>query len=172
MDIADKKRLMYIQSEDFYFLTYNTIILLQELKCVDGKFLKDYRKIAFLTDFVSNPYYTSFLKKETYSDKDKNELTRLYSNGILREKEINKLFYSLENRGIITLERNSKKDEINISLNSKMISPDFLDTELFEVEIRNAKIIKTSINRLISLKLESLITKIFIEKGVKIWQLF
>lgn len=169
----EKKRLMYIQSEDFYFLTYNTIILLHVLNCTNGeRFLKDYRKLSFLMDFISNPYFASFLEKDSLSNSDVRELTRLYSNGILRLKEINKLYYTLDNRKIITLERKDNSDILNISLNESKLPGDFFDTELFEVEIENAKLIKSRLKRLTGITLDSLREKLFTDKGVKAWQLF
>lgn len=168
-----KKRLMYIQSEDFYFLTYNTIILLKVLDCTNGKrYLKDYRKISFLMDFISNPYYVSFLDKEILSASDLRELTQLYSNGILRLKELNKLYYTLDSRKIIKLEKKENSDEFNISLNIDNVACDFIDNELFEIEFKNSKIIKSRIKRLSALTLDSLKQKLFIDKGVKAWQLF
>lgn len=164
---------MYIQSEDFYFLTYNTIILLKTLECTNGnRYLKDYRKISFLMDFISNPDYVSFLDKETLSSSDLRELTRLYSNGILRLKELNKLYYTLDNRKIITLTKKENSEVFDISLNTENVANDFMDNELFEIEIENSKIIKSRIKRLSGLTLDSLKQKLFIDKGVKAWQLF
>lgn len=169
----NKKRLMYIQSEDFYFLTYNTVILLNTLNCVEGdKYLKDYRKISFLVDFISNPYYASFLKNKTLNESDKRELTRLYSNGIIRQKEINKLFYTLDSRGIIHLSRKENTDILDVTLNKSNVPVEFFDGDLFEVEILNSLLIKNHISRLSSITLDTLKQKIFIDKGVKAWQLF
>ena len=126
---SEKKRLMYIQSEDFYFLTYNTVILLYTLDCINGvRYMKDYRKISFLMDFISNPYYTSFLDRETLSNSDIRELTRLYSNGILRLKDINKLFYTLDSQKIITLNKKKGTDVFNISLNVSNLDSNFINT--------------------------------------------
>lgn len=164
---------MYIQSEDFYFLTYNTIILLQTLNCTNGeRFMKDYRKISFLIDFISNPYYSTFLNKDILSDSDTRELTRLYSNGILRLKEINKLFYTLDSQKIISLEKKNGSDVLNICLNEPALPTDFINKDLFQVEIENAKLIKSRIQRLTTITLDSLQKKLFIDKGVKAWQLF
>lgn len=169
----EKKRLMYIQSEDFYFLTYNTIIFLKTLDCINGsRHLKDYRKISFLMDFISNPYYVSYLDKEILSSSDLRELTRLYSNGILRLKELNKLYYTLDSRKIITLSKKENSDVFDISLNIENVADEFLDEELFEIEIENSKVIKSRIKRLSSISLDSLKEKLFIDKGVKAWQLF
>lgn len=169
----NKKRLMYIQSEDFYFLTYNTIILLNTLNCIEGdRYLKDYRKISFLVDFTSNPYYAAFLKGGALNESDKREMTRLYSNGILRQKEINKLFYALDSRGIIHLTRKSNSDILDVTLNKSKVPAEFFDGELFEVEIQNSMLIKNHISRLSSITLDTLKQKLFTDKGVKVWQLF
>ena len=164
---------MYIQSEDFYFLTYNTVILLNTLNCIEGhRYLKDYRKISFLVDFISNPYNAAFLRGGTLNEADKRELTRLYSNGILRQKEINKLFYTLDSRGIIHLARKSNSDILDVTLKKSNVLTDFFDDELFEVEIQNSVLIKNYISRLSSITLDTLKQKLFTDKGVKVWQLF
>ena len=50
-----KKRMMFIQREDYNFLTYNFLILLNELNCVsEDKRFNDFRKIAYLVEFISN----------------------------------------------------------------------------------------------------------------------
>jgi len=164
---------MYIQSEDFYFLTYNTVILLNSLNCIEGdRYLKDYRKISFLIDFISNPYYATFLKGAALNESDKREMTRLYSNGILRQKEINKLFYTLDRRGIIHLTRKRNSDILDVTLNKSKVSEEFFDKELFEVEIQNSMLIKNHIPRLSSITIDTLKQKLFTDKGVKVWQLF
>jgi len=169
----NKKRLMYIQSEDFYFLTYNTIILLNTLDCVEGdKYLKDYRKIPFLIDFIANPYFAAFLNGSVLNEFDKREMTRLYSNGILRQKEINKLFYTLDKRGLIHLSRKDNSDILDVTLNKSKLSSDFFDSELFGVEIHNSKLIKNHIPKLSFITLDTLKQKLFADKGVKVWQLF
>lgn len=164
---------MYIQSEDFYFLTYNTIILLNTMNCIEGdKYLKDYRKISFLVDFISNPYYVAFLRGGVLNESDKRELTRLYSNGILRQKEINKLFYTLDSRGIIHLTRKTNSDILDVTLNKSQVPAEFFDGELFEMEIQNSLLIKNHISRLAAITLDTLKQKLFTDKGVKVWQLF
>lgn len=169
----NKKRLMYIQSEDFYFLTYNTVILLNTLNCIEGnRYLKDYRKISFLIDFISNPYYASFLKGKILNESDKRELTKLYSNGFIRQKEINKLFYTLDNRGLIHLTRKENSDILDVTLNKSKFPAEFFDGELFEVEIQNSMLVKNHISRLSSITLDTLKKKVFMDKGVKVWQLF
>lgn len=169
----EKKQLMYIHSEDFYFLTYNTFVLLNVLDCVNEKrFLKDYRKLAYLIEFVSNPYYASFLTKERLGENNLRELRDLYSNAFVREKEISRLLFALEQQGVVKLKKKEGAEIIDVTLMKGEIPSDFLDKELFQVEIRNTQLIKENVPRLTSIKLESVIGKIFTDKGFEPWQLF
>lgn len=43
-----KKRMMFSVAEDSYFLTYNIILILGILGCVQEKYLKDIKKISLL----------------------------------------------------------------------------------------------------------------------------
>ena len=53
-DVSTKKRLMYLSGEDFYLYCYSVLVILDSLGCRDGRFFRDYRKLAFLTDIISN----------------------------------------------------------------------------------------------------------------------
>lgn len=54
MNEAAKKNLMFISSDDFYLLTYATIIILDCLNCTKGRVFKDYRKIPFIIELITN----------------------------------------------------------------------------------------------------------------------
>jgi len=168
-DTNAKKYLMYIQSEDFYFLAYNSIIFLDTLKCVDGKVMKDCRKLSYLVDFIAHPQYVHLLRKEEVYNTDLRQLTELYSKGIMREKQINKLLFLLNQQEIITLTQQKKDNtKLDITLNKSNLPADFLDKELFKLEIMNSKSIKKNIARLTQLTFSTFIKKAFISKGVKI----
>lgn len=172
-NIKVKKRMMFIKSEDYYFLTYSIIILLDTLACTDKqRYFLDYRKLSYLIDFISNRKLVYLLEKEKLNDEEIRIMTNVYSSGILRVKEINKLLYSLDKKKIIHLKKDTKSDRIDVSLLRDQIDKDFIDKQLFEYELRNSLKLKAILKRLSGLKYETLTEKLFIEKGVKIWQLF
>lgn len=48
-----KKRLMFVTHDDFYFLTYNLILVLSALECTSkDKVFTDLKKIAYLIDLI------------------------------------------------------------------------------------------------------------------------
>lgn len=169
----NKKRLMYIQSEDFYFLTYNIFILLKELGCVNEKrFFRDYKKISFLIDFISDPSLVYLIEKERLTELDKKILAETYSSGLVRIKEMNKLIYSLAKRKVLNLSRRPSSHEVEISLNTNSIEKEFFSNELFKIEIDNINVIKQSVKRLSSLTIEGLESSLYKSRGVNTWQLF
>jgi hypothetical protein len=76
-----KKRMMFIQTEDYNFLTYNLLIFLDEMKChnENSKF-QDFRNIAYLIDFIS--------KSADLESYEKHELHDIYFKAQLKKKII------------------------------------------------------------------------------------
>lgn len=63
--LAIKKKIMFIKEEDYYFLTYNLLILLDVFKCHNEKTgFKFYQKIAYLIDFISYTHIAYSCVKE------------------------------------------------------------------------------------------------------------
>jgi len=66
-----KKRMMFIQGEDYNFLAYTLLIFLNEMGCHSEKTkFKDFRKIAYLIDFISG--------SPNLSDYERFELNNIY----------------------------------------------------------------------------------------------
>ena len=86
-----KKRLMFIQKEDYNYLCYNLILLLDNLECnsEDQKF-KDFRKVAYLIDFISS--------SRNFKDYSKDELINIYSKAQLKKKLLSHILIVLKNR--------------------------------------------------------------------------
>ena len=73
-----KKRMMFIQKEDYNFLTYNLLILLYSLNCIsESKRFRDFRKVAYLVDFINS--------SGNISDYTQNELASIYSKAQLKK---------------------------------------------------------------------------------------
>lgn len=166
---------MFIKGEDYYFITYNMIILLNELGCwaSKGRKLQEVRKISYLIDFVANEQLCSILEK--YKDKDdinrfdKQLLRDSYSNGMLREEGMNRLLYSLEKRGFIELSKNDTRQAYDVTLVDSPDIKEFIKSEIFEVERENATSLRKSIKFLTRLTLESMLIKLFDNYGVTTW---
>jgi hypothetical protein len=167
-----KKGLMYLSGEDFYLFCYAVIITLDSLKCNDGKYFKDYRKLAFIIDFIKDErliYILNNLDSESHNNIDKEYLFNSYSNGLTRRSEDLKLLFTLEKKGFISLEKGNISSLVNVSLNKKNLPKSFFDKTIFGNEYDNLNSLKTSVKRLSTLTLDTMLGKIYRERGIKTW---
>lgn len=163
---------MFSKGDDFYFLSYNILLILYGLDCVCGRrVFKDYRKLAFMIDFISNRSLaiTVTHTQLLINPVDRELFTRAYANGLLRLNQIIRLLFTLESQGLIELQREDGKDIVNVCLKSEAKSNPFFDKELFKLELTNLDILSKSIQRTSSLNLETLLTKLFDNHGIKTW---
>lgn len=170
-DVSTKKRLMYLSGEDFYLYCYSVFVILDSLGCRNGKFFRDYRKLAFLTDIISDDkkvYVVSHATGEKLNPRDYECLLDSYSNGLIRRSEILKLLFVLEKRGYVSLTR-GKAQEIDVTLTKGQLPNDFLSSNLFESESKNIKDVSKKVGRLASLTLDTMLNKIYVENGVRTW---
>ena len=175
--LENKKKLMFVKGEDFYFFTYNLLVLLDTLGCYDAsKKFTDYRKLAFLIEFVANSSLGEVLQAyrgmETNKINlvDKESLAKAYSDGMIRVNQIMRLIFYLEKKGVLSLERVSRGNTINLWLNKSNIPNEYLNKNLFKVEYENANFLKRWLPSLKRLTLKYLLEKIFGNYGIKTWQ--
>jgi hypothetical protein len=174
--IDNKKRLMFVKGEDFYFLTYNILLILKVLKCNCGvRKFKDYRKLAFLIDFVSDYNLINIIKNGSQRDLlnvlDRDLLMRTYSNGMIRQNELIKLLFTLEKNKFITLEKEGDTNLVSVCINIENIPIDFLgdNDNIFQSEIININTLKSQIQRLTNTNLDHMLQKLFDNYGIKRW---
>jgi len=159
-----KKRLMFIQKEDYNFLAYSTILLLNTLECTtETRKFKDFRKIAYLVDFINengNP--------RTF---DQSQLAIIYSRAQIKKKLLHHLLVVLKNKKIIEVSINGSSKTIDLWLNKGMVSTQFLDKFFFEREINNIIQLKVSVGaNLRTLTIKTLADKIFTQNNVLTWE--
>lgn len=162
---------MYLSNEDFYFYCYSVFVILDYLKCQDGKYFRDYRKLAFLTDIISDDkivYVVSSSPGVDLNPKDYECLLDSYSNGLTHRSEILKLLFVLEKKGYVSLRR-GKTQEIDVTLNKDNFPNKFLSNSIFNSESKNIMDISQKVRGLASLKLDTMLNKIYIENGIRIW---
>ena len=170
-NISTKKRLMYLSGEDFYLYCYSILVILDSLGCRDGKYFRDYRKLAFLIDIISNEkivYVVSHSSGEKLNPKDYECLLGSYSNGLTRRSEILKLLFVLETRGYVSLNR-GRTQEIDVALSWDNLPNDFFNNNIFDSECKNIKVVSKKVGRLASLTLDTMLNKIYVENGVRTW---
>lgn len=170
-NISTKKRLMYLSGEDFYLYCYSVFVILDCLGCQDGKYFRDYRKLSFLIDIISDDktvYVVSHSSGGKLNPKDYERLLDSYSNGLTRRSEILKLLFVLEKRGYVSLNR-GKAQEIDVTLAKGSLPDEFLSKNVFDSESKNIKDISKKVGRLASLTLDTMLNKIYVESGVRTW---
>ena len=160
---AAKKRLMFIQKEDYNFLAYNTIILLNVLECTsEAKRFRDFRKIAYLIDFITEAGDPKEL--------DQKQLAEIYSRAQIKKKLLHHLLVVLKNKKIVGVSVNETTRTIDFWLNKEMIPTDFLNSDFFQKEMDNIKKLKIALGALRILTMKTLADKIFTQNNVLTWE--
>ena len=173
MSSSVKKSIMYASGEDFYLFCYAVFILLDSVGCKNDKFFTDYRKLAFLIEFIRDEQLLQILDrgqlKETLNSVDKEYLFNSYSTGLSRRSELLKLLFTLEKKKYLTLEKGSTKSLIKVSLNKKDIPKSFFDKKMFSREYCNAERLRKSVRRISILTLDTMLEKLYKDNGITTW---
>lgn len=158
-----KKRIMFIQKEDYNFLTFNLLILLKVLNASskESKF-QDFRKIAYLTHFIST--------NSNFNDLSKHELAIIYSKSHLKKQLLSHLILILKNKDYIGVDVNYGRNSLDIWLIEDNIPNDFFDRNLFYKEIENIKKLKSELPRLKVLTIKNIVETIFTNNKVITWE--
>ena len=167
-----KKSLMYLSGEDFYLFCYAVFIALDSLNCKNGKYFSDYRKLAFLIEFIKDEklnYIISNSSEKSLNPIDKEYLFRSYSVGLGRRSEILKLLFTLEKRNYVILDKGNTRSLVNVSLNNEAIPEGFFNKEVFSKEYRNMAIFSGYVKRLSVLKLDTMIERVYRNNGISTW---
>jgi hypothetical protein len=169
-----KRRMMFIQKEDYNYLVYNIILILQELGCCsENKKFADYRKLAYIIDFIGSNDALTRLENSTHQEPyDRNDIqvfSLIYKRGIIKKKLISHLLLIMENQKYISVSINDTRKTYDISLNLDGLPKGFTDKKLFKNEICNIKRIKKINPRLSSIKLGRLLKNQFTDNGVLTW---
>ncbi|MEK4871225.1 hypothetical protein [Niallia sp. FSL W8-1348] len=170
----DKKRLMYNKSEDLYFITYNIILILYHLKCINSKKqFKDYRKLVFLIPIISDDRMTSIFI-DYYKGNNKpnkvisNVINRLYYDSIENIVLIRYILMILESKEIITLVNEANKT--NLYINKIDVCELLVKDSRFTKEVGRIETIKNNINRLSIVNYMTFVDNFFKGNGVAIWE--
>ena len=158
-----KKRLMYIQKEDYNFLTYILLLVLIKFdaKSESSRF-RDFRKIAYLIHFINlNPNFNSF---------EKNELAKIYSQAQLKKQLLSHLLIILKNRGFIGMQINQRQQSFDVWINEKNIPNDFFNQDIFFNELENIQTLKLNIKRLKTITVKNLVDTIFTKNNIITWE--
>ncbi|QZX80842.1 hypothetical protein [Metapseudomonas otitidis] len=173
MNEAAKKNLMFISSDDFYLLTYATLIILDCLNCTNGRVFKDYRKIPFIIELITNNRSILILESsntEKPHKSDRDFIFHSYTNGLARRSETLKILFTLEKKGYVSLHKGDTESLINITLNREELPPKFLSKRVFKSEYTNCEKFKKAIQRSTAITLDTFLSKVYRDRGIKIWE--
>jgi len=158
-----KKRMMFIQREDYNFLTYNFLILLNELNCVnEDKRFNDFRKIAYLIEFISND-----IDIEKYTEI---ELSNIYLRAQLKKKLLSHLIITLKNKQYLGISLNTTHRTLDVWINKEKIPDDFFNSKYFFQEISNIQKLKKFARVSSKQKLKTMIDNLYTNRGVLTWE--
>lgn len=169
-----RKRLMFIAGEDFYYLTYNSLLLLDSLDCTkpDTRF-RDYRKLAYLVDFVADERLCGILTRHRGQGKignsfDHHLILSAYARGTPRVNLLSRLTYALEQRGILTTIVEPEQQATSLTVDRDKLR-ELVSSVHFEKERQNALALAKVYNRVRSAGLDTLLDKLFYAYGVGSW---
>ncbi|MDT8717636.1 hypothetical protein IAI10_13265 [Clostridium sp. 19966] len=168
-----KKRIMFIESEDYYFITYNLLLILYKFNClsIDTAF-KYPEKLASLIYFISNYKNINLFKMAIdkniiLNSTDKERILDIYAKSKIIKKDLLRILFALERKKIINLIKNDEVIEVSVNMNS--LGKDFFKNRLFNIEMDNIDEIKKIWSRLRTVKYSTYYDKIFKENGVAKW---
>lgn len=169
-----KRRLNFLAGEDYYFLTYQLLLLLDVLTSDSGKF-KDHRKLAYLIHIASSTAAMSVIRRHAgraiSNADDKEVLFSTFTTGELHKRDVYKLLWALEKRGMVQVERSETPDVIDVTLARQSIPESFLNNDVFGGDRDTAKALKMLFGRIAGLSLDTFLTKFYRDYGISVWAL-
>lgn len=171
--ISEKiKRLSFIKAEDVFFIIYNTLIFLNNLKCTSEKStFKDWRKLIFIIYLVNDRRSIEILKECKQGIKNDHftrELKRIYLEGAQNKNLVKHILLLLEKKKLICLVEG--KVELDIYLLENDEVKEFIKNELFDDEKENIEELRILFPKIRTLLYKTLLEKIFKNNGVEIWE--
>lgn len=161
---AAKKRMMFIQKEDYNFLAYNLLVFLDTLDCTEEKKkFRDFRKVAYLIDFINT--------KRQFEDFSQNELANIYTKAHLKKQLISHLLVVLRNKDYIDVSINTTYNSFDIWLKKENIPSTFFDKEVFDDEICNIRTLKNLAHSLKTVPIKKLVDTLFTSKNILTWEI-
>ncbi|MFD2914141.1 hypothetical protein [Psychroserpens luteus] len=162
--LSAKKRMMFIQKEDYNYLCYNLILILNKLECTEeSNEFRDFRKIAYLVDFTSS--------SKVIADFSQDELGNIYSKAQLKKKLLSHLLIVLKNKDYLGISINRTHKSFDIWLKKKNLPEDFFDNDVFNNELKNIEKLKKEIRGLRTTTIKTMVNTLFTSKNILTWEI-
>jgi hypothetical protein len=165
--------MMFILEEDYYFITLKILAILSGLDCTKKSFV-DYRKLSVIFQFIRDrknlDLFDKAINTRNFTLFENERLTKLFCDSNMDINVIKRFLFFLEKQDIVKLEKNNRFSCIDVSL---IENNDILNGILKDIvndDIQRVKRIQRSINRIRSLKFETLQAKIFGYGEVAKWE--
>lgn len=172
MEAKNKRPLYFISGEDFYFVAYSILLVLEFLGG-SPKRVKDHRKLTYLIQFVSDSRLIDILlrtqKKQVSNPMDREFLFSSFTIAELHKREVFKILFSLERGGYIAIQRTAVAEILDVTLVSNALPQDFFKSGHFDEERRNADELKKLIPKISMLTFDSLLERMYSDRGVRVW---
>ncbi|WP_250523445.1 MULTISPECIES: hypothetical protein [unclassified Caballeronia] len=172
MERSSKRPLYFISGEDFYFLAYSILLVLEFLGGANKRF-QDHRKITYLMQFLSDERLIGILErtqhKRVANPADRELLFASFTSAELHKREVYKILLSLAQRGYVMVERTKTAEILDIRLNSGSIPLNFFESSEFERERGNADKLKKSIPKISILSFDTLLERLYKDRGIQVW---
>jgi hypothetical protein len=172
METKNKRPLYFISGEDFYFVAYSILLVLEFLGG-SQKRVKDHRKLTYLIQFVSDSRLIDILSRSQQniiaSPLDRELLFSSFTNAELHKHEVYKILFSLERRGYISIQRTDVAEILDVTLVSGSLPKGFFGGDHFDNERKNADELKKLVPKISMLTFDSLLKRVYADRGVRVW---
>ncbi|MEZ8921620.1 hypothetical protein AB4270_05420 [Vibrio cyclitrophicus] len=168
-----KKKLMFSSSDDPNYICFWVITTLDKLGKKNGNYFNDSRKLLFIIMLLSdNQTFDAIIKSIDFSasKQEKELLHESYKNGITKITRFNSLLITIEKKGLITLRKSRSLDTLDLTLNKEKIPKGFFNKKEFGIEYEKVLKLKSSVERMTALSLDTFIERVYKNNGVKTWQ--
>ncbi|OOV09051.1 hypothetical protein RF819_10390 [Rhodoferax fermentans] len=172
MESRNKRPLYFISGEDFYFIAYS-ILLTLELLGGSPRRIKDHRKFAYLIQFLNDARLIDILDRTQAQRRanpvDRELLFSSYTTAELHKREVFKVLFSLRRRGFVSIERTDTAEVLDITLLAAALPEGFFKSDHFDEERLNAANLKRIISRISTLNFDTLLERLYMDRGVRVW---
>lgn len=167
---AAKRRIMFVASEDFYFLTYTLFVLLNELRSFSHEnALVDFRKLAYLSDFLgSDDDLALATTTVTLSSSGRSRLTLIYDRAVSRRAAVERLIEALVYQGHISVVREVGQPG-RVHLVASPAIKAFVEDSTYQGERRRIKAMRKHLPQLRTMTVSRMRERLFDERGVRTW---
>lgn len=168
----NKKRMMFILEEDYYFITIKILVILKALEC-DIKPFEDFRKLGIIFEFIKENSNFIFLHKLINNGQqdlfDSEKAVKIFCDSKLDVSVIKRILFFLEKKRMVELSKSKKNSEIDVLLIHNDAFDKLIQEGILTEDMEKCVAVKSLIPRLKSLKIESLQKKIFGYSEVEKW---